>query len=485
VVVRRSRWAALVLAVALGGGGAAAVEWHDTAGTATAPAASRSPSGTGSAGPTVAPSQPALSPLPSAAPVSVEPALPPAAIGTGPPPTPTGLRRLLTPLLNRPSLGPGPAAVVLDATTGELLFGRSGDRPVTPASTAKVVVAAAALDVLDPATRFETTVVRGRDPATVVLVGGGDPTLTGGPPRSSPRAPASLRTLAAGSARALRAAGTTSVRLGFDASRFGGPRVNPFWEPDYVPTGGVAPVTALAVDGGRLRRGAAERAADPPRAAARRFAQLLAAAGVEVRGRPRPARAPAGAQALAAVSSPPLETLVEQMLTTSDNDQAEVLARQVALGAGEPATFAGSRTALADAMARLGLDPFGVVLLDGSGLARGSELPAQLLADLLRLSASGARPDLRPVVTGLPVAGFTGTLAERFTAAPARPGVGVVRAKTGSLTGVTALAGTVVTRSGRLLAFAFMADRVPPPATLAARATMDRMAAVLAGCGCR
>lgn len=484
--MRRSRWAALVLAVALGGGGAAAaVAWQDTAGTAALPAASPSASAAQTAGPAAAPSQPALGPLPSAAPVSVEPAFPPAGAGSAPPPTPTGLRRLLAPLLARPSLGRAPAAVVLDATTGDVLFGRSADRPATPASTAKVVVAAAALDVLDPATRFETTVVRGRDPGSVVLAGGGDPTLTTRRTGAGPRAPASLRTLAGATAAALRAAGTTSVRLGFDASLFGGPRVNPFWEPHYVPTGDVAPVTALAVDGGRLRLGAAERAVDPPRAAARRFAGMLRGAGVEVRGRPRPARAPAGSERLAAVASPPLEVLVEQMLTTSDNDQAEVLARQAALGAGEPGTFAGARTAVADAMARLGLDPFGVVLLDGSGLARGSEVPPLLLADVLRLAAGRARPDLRSVITGLPVAGFTGTLAERLTARPARPGAGVVRAKTGTLTGVTALAGTVVTRSGWLLAFAFMADRVPPPATLDARAALDRMAAVLAGCGCR
>ncbi len=75
-------------------------------------------------------------------------------------------------------------------------------------------------------------------------------------------------------------------------------------------------------------------------------------------------------------------------------------------------------------------------------------------------------------------------MEDRFgAAAGAAGGQGLVRAKTGSLSGTTSLAGTVVDADGRLLAFAVMADRVP--ASVPGRAAADRVVAVLAGCGCR
>jgi D-alanyl-D-alanine carboxypeptidase/D-alanyl-D-alanine-endopeptidase (penicillin-binding protein 4) len=86
------------------------------------------------------------------------------------------------------------------------------------------------------------------------------------------------------------------------------------------------------------------------------------------------------------------------------------------------------------------------------------------------------------VLTGLPVAGFTGTLDERFDSPAATDGVGLIRAKTGSLTGVSSLAGTVVARDGTAYAFAMMADDVPN--AVAARSALDDAAAALARCGC-
>jgi D-alanyl-D-alanine carboxypeptidase/D-alanyl-D-alanine-endopeptidase (penicillin-binding protein 4) len=88
------------------------------------------------------------------------------------------------------------------------------------------------------------------------------------------------------------------------------------------------------------------------------------------------------------------------------------------------------------------------------------------------------------VLSGLPVAGFDGTLEKRFRTGPELPAAGVVRAKTGTLNGVSALAGLVRTRDGRLLAFDLTADSVPIGATLAAQRALDRLAAALAGCGC-
>ena len=92
--------------------------------------------------------------------------------------------------------------------------------------------------------------------------------------------------------------------------------------------------------------------------------------------------------------------------------------------------------------------------------ARGNEISARALAGLLVLAASPQHPELRPLLTGLPVAGASGTLADRFGTDRERSGLGVVRAKTGTLTGASSLSGTVVDADGRQLGFVLLADRV-------------------------
>jgi D-alanyl-D-alanine carboxypeptidase/D-alanyl-D-alanine-endopeptidase (penicillin-binding protein 4) len=86
------------------------------------------------------------------------------------------------------------------------------------------------------------------------------------------------------------------------------------------------------------------------------------------------------------------------------------------------------------------------------------------------------------VLTGLPVAGFTGSLEYRFDAEDA--GRGLVRAKTGTLSGVSGLAGTVVDRDGTPMVFALLADRIALVDTLGARAALDDVTSALAACRC-
>ena len=121
-------------------------------------------------------------------------------------------------------------------------------------------------------------------------------------------------------------------------------------------------------------------------------------------------------------------------------------------------------------------------MVDASGLAASDRLTVDGLSDALRLIASGQPASLGDVLSGLPVAAWSGTLDDRYLTGSARQGAGVVRAKTGTLTGVSSLAGLVHDRDGRLLAFAFIADRTG--STPAAEAALDRVAAELAGCGC-
>src|SRR5690606_16436624 len=153
----------------------------------------------------------------------------------------------------------------------------------------------------------------------------------------------------------------------------------------------------------------------------------------------------------------------------------------VAAEAGLPASFEGATAAVLAAVGRLGVDTSTVRLADCSGLGDGSSVQPIVLVNLLLKIVSPDNPHLRDLAVSLPVAGLSGTLHERFTVSPAR---GLVRAKTGSLPGVTSLAGTTVTKDGRLLVFVVMADKVPDGASWNARATVDAFTTRLTSCGC-
>src|SRR5712691_6117041 len=258
-------------------------------------------------------------------------------------PTASGLRAALAGPLSAAALGPQVSAEVADPATGRVLLSEDGARLLTPASTTKLVTSAAALA---PDATFTTRVVRGATPDRVILVGGGDPTLAVHPfPARDYPQPATLASLAAATARALKAEGRHTVRVGYDTSLYTGPDLAPGWPETYVTTGNVTPIAALEVDQGRLTTaGAPEdsddpynlraRSTDPAGMAAASFAALLAADGIHVTGSPLAQTAPAHAASIARVSSPPLSAVVQEMLQESNNVIAENLARQVATAAG-------------------------------------------------------------------------------------------------------------------------------------------------------
>ncbi|SOR80065.1 D-alanyl-D-alanine carboxypeptidase DacC precursor [Streptomyces chartreusis NRRL 3882] len=383
------------------------------------------------------------------------------------------LAKTLTPLLKDPALGPRPAAAVVDVTTGRRLYGTDSDAPLIPASTTKIATAVAALSAMGADHRLTTRAALEPDTNEVVLVGGGDPTLTA---REASDGSASLRVLADRTAAALAQRGVRDVTLSYDTTRYAGTQKHPIGVNPNL-----APVSPLMVDEGRTddsTSGPVTRVTDPAADAGRRFGDLLKSRGIKTTA-PGPSKATARAKTLATVDSPPLSALVERMLTNSDNDIAEALARQTAIATGHPADFAGADRAINDRLRRLGLPLEGAAFKDGSGLDRADRLTADLLTALLAKAADPAHPELRPALTGLPVAGFTGTLTTRYKDGAA----GVVRAKTGTLTGVNTLAGTVVDQDGRLLAFAFMANNTNDPE--AAQTALDRAATTLAACGCR
>jgi len=409
--------------------------------------------------------------VPVAPPSATErPALLPELSPAAPDPRPSALAARLGAAIDAGGAGPGVGAVVLDPVTGSVLFGRNADVPLPPASTVKLVVAVAALEALGPQARLRTVTVL--DGSTVILVGGGDPQFDG------------LPNLATATARALGARGLRQVQLAVDLSRYAGDSVAAGWLPHYVAEGDVAPVVPLEYQEGRLSSGTGPlRTEDPADQAAEVFAADLRSAGLVVSTAIERQASAAGDRILAEVDSRPVLSLVEQMLTDSDNDLAEALARAVAVRLGDPATFLGGATATRSELVRLGLDPTGLYLADASGLSRLDVVPPMLLARLLTVIAEPGHPELRPVLEGLPVAGFTGTLAGRYRSGPAAAAAGLVRAKSGRLDGVSSLAGTVVDTSGRLLVFVVLAPHAPRFEL--AEPALDNLVATLAGCGCR
>jgi D-alanyl-D-alanine carboxypeptidase len=409
------------------------------------------------------------------------------------------LAAALAPLIGARPLGRHVGAVVTDLATGQVLFSRQAGSPFVPASNAKLLTAVAALSTLGPSARFTTRVVAGARPGSLTLVGGGDPTLAAGhPPRSDYPQPATLAALAAATARWLSARHVRTVRLTYDASLFTGPSLAPGWTPAYISTGNVTPITALEVDQGRLTRSGAPQDADDPNNfrprsytpatdAASAFARLLRREGVHVTGRPAPGSQPRHAVPVAAVHSPALPVIVGWMLRESNNVIAEDLARQVARHTGRPASFSGGAAAVTAVLARLGVR-HGVHLVDGSGLSPRDQVTPAALAAVVRLAAAGRQDALRAAITGMPVAGFSGTLApgQSVFGSFGPPALGRVQAKTGNLSNVASLSGITTDASGHVLAFAFMADQIAKGSQLVSAAgAIDAMATALAGCGCR
>ena len=369
----------------------------------------------------------------------------------------------------------------------------SGSALAVPASTTKVVTTAVALYLLGADHVFETTTVlergAGRAAPRLVLVGGGDPFLAGRPPAPSPDVSATyaperadVETLAQRTARELRGQGVRRVSLGYDDSLFTGPAENPTWRADYIPDGIVSPITALWVDEGRDPIGFG-RVADPSLAAAQRFATALRDAGITVVGGPAATVAEQDASRVAGVQSPPLAQIVQRILEVSDNEASEVLLRHIGLAEQGNGSSAGGQRSVERVLSANGIGMDGSVLYDGSGLSRANRMSPRLLVAVLRWAADDAHPDLRTVVSSLPVAGYTGSLTTRMDMGPPA-GLGRVRAKTGTLTGVTSLAGLAVDLDGDLLAFALLADKIPRNRDGLARIAMDNAAAALGACRC-
>lgn len=410
--------------------------------------------------------------------------------------TTAGLARALGGPLADPALGPS-VGLVVRTGAGGAVYGKGEGVEHTPASSLKLLTASVVVDTLGADTRLPTTVVRSAPAAgtggatatpTLTLVAGGDTLLgTGASAPGRIAGHAGLQTLADQVAKAL---GTTKrVTLAVDTSLAAGPDYAPTWDPGFLAEGIVGKVAPIGL-GTDLVAVGTPGVSDPVDRASEAFVAALARRGVTVIGEVRRATAPAGATTVGSVESAPVADQLAVALQRSDNALTEALARlayrRVTPAPGRATSFAEVATWVRGRLAAQSYDLADARMADVCGLSPGSRVSARLLADALVRGSTGASPGLARVVADLPVAGLSGTLAERFVSGGSVAAAGVARAKTGTLTGVSSLAGTVVTADGELLVYALLADQVPSATgTLAARTALDDVVATLARCGCR
>ncbi|WP_073871447.1 D-alanyl-D-alanine carboxypeptidase/D-alanyl-D-alanine endopeptidase [Mycobacterium paraffinicum] len=416
-------------------------------------------------------------PIPAPHAPTVKPGMVPVS-DTAETPSPAGVAAVLGAVAADPNLG-RLGARVTDALSGKELWQVAGDMPLVPASTNKVLTAAAALLTLDHQARISTRVVAGSQNAQgpVVLVGSGDPVLSAAPP--------GVETWYRGSARIsdlveqIRRSGVTPTAVQVDTSAFSGPTMAQGWDGADVDNGDIAPIESVMIDAGRIQPTTvnSRRSRTPALDAGRELAKALGLdpAAVTV------ATAPSGARQLAVVQSAPLIQRLSEMMDHSDNVMAECIAREVAAAINRPRSFAGAADAVSNRLGTAHVDTAGITLMDSSGLSVDDRLTAKTLDGVLQAAAGPDQPALRALLDLLPIAAGSGTLADRFTDAASNQGpAGWLRAKTGSLTAINALAGVLTDRSGRVLTFAFISNAAGPNG----RNVVDALATKLWSCGC-
>jgi D-alanyl-D-alanine carboxypeptidase/D-alanyl-D-alanine-endopeptidase (penicillin-binding protein 4) len=394
-----------------------------------------------------------------------------------------------------------------ESADGSSLLGINEGTPVAPASVVKLFTAVAALETLGPDFRFRTKVMEGDVPGEIWLVGGGDVTLTratGGNYYDSEAhleelAAATVATLATGSSGSEPTTGAVIERVWVDDSRY--ERFADWddsWRPGSAALGYVAPVSPLQVDGDRddpaLRL--SPRSTDPSARAATWFGDALWRSGggspevVFAQGAPE-------GRLLAEVSSAPLTQLLRIMLVDSDNSLAEVISREVALSldpSGELGLTPGEAVleavrAVVDRSHGMSADVSeadlleGAVIHDGSGLSALSALSPRSVLALLHIIERS--PKLEPVREGLPVAGESGSLRNRYQSVSSDL-QGLVQAKTGSIRGTRSLAGYLESPEGESSAgdrLAFSVVLSGNRVSDASRRDIDRLVGALAQCG--
>jgi D-alanyl-D-alanine carboxypeptidase/D-alanyl-D-alanine-endopeptidase (penicillin-binding protein 4) len=397
---------------------------------------------------------------------------------------------LATPVADR-RLGAALSGLMAEVPGTSCLTVRIGDREVyaddpdaalVPASVEKLVTATVALELIPADFRYRTAVAAAAAPqggvvaGDLYLIGSGDPLLMTDDYEHTFRERPEVSTDLEGFADAIVAAGVEVVQgavIG-DGSRYDNLRSVPAWPARFAGQNVTGPLGALMFndgfvsvtpeppapetdDGNEPAPNAAppqqrQAAPDPAAHAATVLTGLLEARGVDVQGFPSAGVAPPGLVEVAGIDSPSFEDVVGEMLLTSDNTTAELVTKELGAQFGGSGSTASGVGVMASTLADLGLPVNGVQVADGSGLADANRLTCRMVQALLDRSGPASF-----LGTSLPIAGETGTLAERFEGTTVE---GRLRAKTGTLRQATALAGYLDPPAGPTISFAYIVNLV-------------------------
>ncbi len=355
---------------------------------------------------------------------------------------------------------------------GRIVYSRDTGARLSPASTLKLLTATAALDVLGADTVLTTRMVSASEPSDGVIdgdltiIGSGDPLLVTSGYKQSLEDPDQRTEDFGAVADAVVAAGVrriTGAVIG-DDSLLDRTRWIPSWPSRYQIGGVVAPLSALLVNDGQTgfvdhpeRPTADRKPGDPPALAAATLRSMLIARGVQIDGGAAAGTAPQDAHEVATFESVPVRDIVGEMITDSDNTTAEMLTRLIGLRASGSGTTSAGVAAIRDSLDRSGLPVEDLVMVDGSGLDTMNRASCALLLETLRRLPSDS-----PVTSALAVAGRSGTLRKRLIDTAA---AGKVRAKTGTLSTVNALAGLADPKAGPTLTFSMIENGSDPRGT--------------------
>ena len=326
-----------------------------------------------------------------------------------------------------------PGIVVIDPATGQTIYQRGANILRAPASVLKLISTTTALKTFGPDKRFTTTISETSDPATFILTGEADPWLTASAYEAKKYHRAYLPTL-----------------------------INKVLElhPD---------LKAITLDYTNV------------------YSTDLALLQKFFKGRVEITTVRVGSSAAAtaapekiieSVTSPSLKEIIAFTLLYSDNILANRLAYLSAKRLGFANDISGLKSAFEKTLTELNVSSHGLYVEDGNGLSHATRVSALTIASLL--VEIKRNPDLVDIYKGLPLAGETGTLKNRFIK-DAPKAVGLVRAKTGWIDNTVSLAG-FVNVGDKQYVFTFIANQIinRESARSAARVTMDKMLATIA-----
>ena len=326
-----------------------------------------------------------------------------------------------------------PSMIVVDAMTGEVIFERNSTQARKPASVIKLLSATSVLSYIDSQKVFNTNIYKGVDPGTIVINGEYDPWIS------------------MIQSQAQKMGRTSLPRLGFNT-------IN-----RYNELAGAEAKRLKILYTGLFPQDLANLQAFLKKRGIRTTAEKITPEDALLQS----------AEPLVLSASPTLETMVKWTLLWSDNVLAERLARLAAITSGETFNTQGVENTFHTVLTNFGIDPDKIEVADGSGLSKQNRVTAKAIADLLMKIRND--PKYVSVYEGLPIGGVSGTLQKRFlTTAP--QAVGLVRGKTGTLSGTVSLAGYVDSEDRQYI-FVAIADKIPRrySASERARDTLDRI----------